>query len=201
MQASLERLRQRRMERGEEGGFTLIELLIVIVILGILAAIVVFAVQNLAGQSAQASCKSDFKTVESATELYKTQMGQYPSGSNHAAGTVAVGASPNTDSDIGSPVGYTAGSAPVYAAPATGGVMVNAAGASTSELLIGGLTAPNTAAAGTNYGPWLKDVPSNTGHYSIFVANDGTGTIQVLDKSGNIAATASHTAADCSAIN
>ena len=55
MQASLERLRQRR-EEGREGGFTLIELLIVIVILSILAAIVVFAVQNLTSQSAIASC-------------------------------------------------------------------------------------------------------------------------------------------------
>ena len=50
MQASLERLRRRREEEGDEGGFTLIELLIVIVILGILAAIVVFAVQNLTQQ-------------------------------------------------------------------------------------------------------------------------------------------------------
>ena len=39
--------------------FTLIELLIVIVILGILAAIVVFAVQNLTSSSSQASCGSD----------------------------------------------------------------------------------------------------------------------------------------------
>src|ERR1700757_3029610 len=78
MQATLERLRERREERGDEGGFTLIELLIVIVILGILAAIVVFAVQNLTGSSAQASCKSDFKTVEVAAEAYKAQVGVYP---------------------------------------------------------------------------------------------------------------------------
>jgi general secretion pathway protein G len=78
MQATLERLRQRREERGDEGGFTLIELLIVIVVLGILAAIVVFAVQNLTGQSAAAGCQSDYKTVETAAEAYKAQMGNYP---------------------------------------------------------------------------------------------------------------------------
>jgi general secretion pathway protein G len=78
MQASLERLRQRREEEGHEGGFTLIELLIVIVILAILAAIVVFAVQNLSGQSAKAACQSDYKTVETALEAYKAQTGTYP---------------------------------------------------------------------------------------------------------------------------
>jgi general secretion pathway protein G len=86
MQATLERLRQRREERGDEGGFTLIELLIVLVILGILAGIVVFAVQNLSGESAQAACQTDFKTVESAAEFYKAQEGVYPA--NVAALTV-----------------------------------------------------------------------------------------------------------------
>ena len=78
MQATLERLRQRREERGDEGGFTLIELLIVIVILGILAAIVVFAVQNLTGQSATAACQAEYKTLETAAEAYKAQIGNYP---------------------------------------------------------------------------------------------------------------------------
>jgi type II secretion system protein G len=78
MQATLERLRARRDEMGDEGGFTLIELLIVIVILGILAAIVVFAVQNLTGQSAAAGCQSQYKTVETAMEAYKAQVGSYP---------------------------------------------------------------------------------------------------------------------------
>jgi general secretion pathway protein G len=78
MQATLERLRERREQRGDEGGFTLIELLIVIVILGILAAIVVFAVQNLTGSSSKASCGSDYKTVETAVEAYKAQVGYYP---------------------------------------------------------------------------------------------------------------------------
>ena len=59
-------------------GSPFIELLIVIVILGILAAIVVFAVQNLTGSSAQASCKADYKTVETAVEAYNAQVGHYP---------------------------------------------------------------------------------------------------------------------------
>lgn len=78
MQATLERLRERRAERGDEGGFTLIELLIVIVILAILAAIVVFAVQSLSGTSAKASCESDLQTVDHAVQAYNAQNGTMP---------------------------------------------------------------------------------------------------------------------------
>jgi general secretion pathway protein G len=53
-------------------------LLIVIVILGILAAILVFAVNNLSGQSSVAACQSQYKTIETALESYKAEMGAYP---------------------------------------------------------------------------------------------------------------------------
>jgi prepilin-type N-terminal cleavage/methylation domain-containing protein len=82
MQTLLERHRRRREEGEADGGFTLIELLIVIVILGILAAIVVFAVQNLTSQSASSACASDYKTVEGATEVFKTEAGAYPGDPN-----------------------------------------------------------------------------------------------------------------------
>ena len=54
---------QRRRAAGEIDGFTLIELLIVIVVLGILAAIVVFALGGVTGKSASAACQSDAKTL------------------------------------------------------------------------------------------------------------------------------------------
>ena len=54
----------------EESGFTLIELLIVIVILGILAAIVVFSVSGITDRGKSSACKSDVATVTTAAEAY-----------------------------------------------------------------------------------------------------------------------------------
>jgi len=51
-----------------EGGFTLIELLIVIVILGILAAIVVFAVAGIGNKGTAAACQSEKTTLTAAEE-------------------------------------------------------------------------------------------------------------------------------------
>ena len=69
-----ERYREIQMRRVDEGsserGFTLIELLIVIVVLGILAAIVVFSLTGVTGQSKAAACNADAKTVETAANAY-----------------------------------------------------------------------------------------------------------------------------------
>lgn len=63
-------LDQLRKAREEESGFTLIELLIVIVILGVLAGIVVFAVGGITDKGNAAACKSDAKNVEVASEAF-----------------------------------------------------------------------------------------------------------------------------------
>jgi general secretion pathway protein G len=59
----------------KDEGFTLVELLIVIVILGILATIVVFAVRGITDQGQQSSCKATAKTYEVAIEAYYAQNG------------------------------------------------------------------------------------------------------------------------------
>jgi prepilin-type N-terminal cleavage/methylation domain-containing protein len=64
---------QARRNDGEspESGFTLIELLIVIVVLGILAAIVIFSLTGVTGQSQAAACNTDAKSVEVAVAAYE----------------------------------------------------------------------------------------------------------------------------------
>ncbi len=69
---------RRHDEDALEGGFTLIELLIVIVVLGILAAIVIFSLTSVTGSSAAAACNSDAKTVQTAVQAYIAQNGGVP---------------------------------------------------------------------------------------------------------------------------
>src|SRR5437764_236396 len=70
----MERIRRMR----EQEGFTLIELLIVIVILGVLAGVVVFAVNGINNRGNQAACQSDVKTVTVGLEAYFAKNGNYP---------------------------------------------------------------------------------------------------------------------------
>ena len=71
----LDRIRE---VRRNESGFTLIELLIVIVILGVLSGIVVFAVGGVTDRGKVAACKADVKSVEVAAEAAFAQNGAYP---------------------------------------------------------------------------------------------------------------------------
>lgn len=61
-----------------DGGFTLIELLIVVIILGILAAIVVMAIGNSTADTMTAACQTDYREVQTALEAYKVENGSYP---------------------------------------------------------------------------------------------------------------------------
>jgi len=61
-----------------ERGFTLIELMLVIVILGILAGVVIFATSGIVDRGNVAACKTDLKTIEVAVEAYRAKNGAYP---------------------------------------------------------------------------------------------------------------------------
>ena len=72
----------------KDEGFTLVELLIVIVILGILATIVVFAVRGITDQGQTSACKATAKTYEVAIEAYYANYGN----TNNPDGTELQGA-------------------------------------------------------------------------------------------------------------
>jgi general secretion pathway protein G len=91
-------LKQKRSDQDHknliERGFTLVELLIVIVILGILAGIVVFAVGNLTNNAQSNACATEKNTLVTADEAYKAQNGSY----TDTAGLVSAGLLKSTPS-------------------------------------------------------------------------------------------------------
>ena len=66
------------MNNKQDKGFTLVELLIVIVILGILATVTVFAVRGITDQGQESACRADQKTLQVAVEAYIAQNGATP---------------------------------------------------------------------------------------------------------------------------
>jgi prepilin-type N-terminal cleavage/methylation domain-containing protein len=63
------------MDNKQDKGFTLVELLIVIVILGILATVTVFAVRGITDQGQASACAADLKTMEVAVETFYAKFG------------------------------------------------------------------------------------------------------------------------------
>jgi prepilin-type N-terminal cleavage/methylation domain-containing protein len=61
---------------GDDAGFTLIELLIVIVLLGVLSTVVVFAVGGITDRGTTAACRADGRALETAVSAYFAETGR-----------------------------------------------------------------------------------------------------------------------------
>src|SRR5258706_2155866 len=64
-----------RTSRGFRGGFTMIEIMIVVMLLGILAAIAIPSFSNVSQETRTKALMSQLKTVRSQLSLYKAQHG------------------------------------------------------------------------------------------------------------------------------
>ena len=69
-------------ESKQDKGFTLVELLIVIVILGILATVTVFAVTGITNKGKTSACQSDLKVLQTAEEANQANTGTYDTFAN-----------------------------------------------------------------------------------------------------------------------
>lgn len=92
-------------------GFSLVELLIVIVILGILATVVVFAVNGISTRGKTSACKSDLHVLQTAEEAYNasnSNAGVYGTQAELKAAGLIHDVSPNFTITVGPGTGPAA---------------------------------------------------------------------------------------------
>jgi general secretion pathway protein G len=111
----------------KQRGFTLIEVLVVIVILGVLAALIVPKVMGRTDEARQVAAKQDIGAIAQALKLYRLDNGRYP---NSEQGLKALVEKPTTNPvpNNWKPGGYLErlpndpwGHAYLYASPGTHG--------------------------------------------------------------------------------
>lgn len=88
-------LKPRRSNAKRQHGFTLIEIMVVVIILGILAAIVAPNVIGRVGDAQQQAARSDIRGIENALKLYRLDNFSYPSSEQGLEALVEQPTDPN----------------------------------------------------------------------------------------------------------
>lgn len=109
-------------------GFTLIELLVVVAIIGILAALIMTNLIGIRQRARDAQRKSDVRQIQSAVELYRSDLGAYPTaigscGASYSLTSVGVTNNPPNGANIymkAIPCDPLNGSVYTYATPDSG---------------------------------------------------------------------------------
>lgn len=191
----------------EYGGFTLVELLIVIVVLGVLAAVVVFALGGVSASASVASCKADARIVEDAVRAYMTEnagtppttadltastdpyLSSFPTSSSFAivldGGTVEVsaplGAAPVPATDPDACAGAGAATASTDGSTTTSTTTTSTTSTTTTTTTLAPQSGVTVVATPTTAGAYSEDVLQVTNTYSI---TSLTATISVTNNDG-----------------
>ncbi|HNR94219.1 MAG TPA: type II secretion system major pseudopilin GspG [Kiritimatiellia bacterium] len=75
-------MKKRKADYSSTAGFTLIEILLVVVIIGILAAVAVPRFAGRTGQAKEGAAKASIKAIGVALDLYEMDHGSYPASLN-----------------------------------------------------------------------------------------------------------------------
>ena len=129
-------------------GFTIVELLIVIVIIGILAAIVIVAYNGITSRAHQSSAKAAGTTVAKKLEAFNAEKGTFPT--FNTVGTVTAQLATVTSSDL-------TGSGVTIVGPVASITSTNGDNTVQVKLCNGTATAPTSGSATTGYEVWAWD--------------------------------------------
>jgi general secretion pathway protein G len=70
--------RQRALHPARQRGFTLIEIMVVVIIIGLLAAVIVPSVINKVDEARVSKAKADIQSLETALTMYRLDNSKYP---------------------------------------------------------------------------------------------------------------------------
>lgn len=154
-----------RSPHGLQPGFTIIELLVVIVVIGILAAITIVSYNGITTRANTASAQSAAQSVVQKVEIYNAERGTYP------YATSDLTSDPSTSYYIPSSVSFTLGTSQ----PASPSVLKYQKCGSGSPASQGDITAGNNNLTGIRIYYWKYDGTPSADNYYLAGVDTGSG--------------------------